>query len=209
MDDALAPGEIVEGLKAQVRPAAAEQLSEICPLNPPTALALIMRLAEPPGVTVALWAERLREKSGAADRSRGNKAREYTGCAASSGEIGLVAASSREIKSAWIPRGAATAEHHIPQARIHEHLVRRVGELAEKLPGRVKRVNGAIAKISHQDRARERSEGSRSCHHAPRRVEFAAGSDEGAHEIAVQSKISTCPKPAPGWASCLAASCMA
>jgi hypothetical protein len=29
MDDPPAPGEIVEGLKAQVRPAAAEQLSEI------------------------------------------------------------------------------------------------------------------------------------------------------------------------------------
>jgi hypothetical protein len=31
-------------------------------LNPPTAAALIVRLAEPPGATVALWAERLREK---------------------------------------------------------------------------------------------------------------------------------------------------
>ena len=63
-DGALEPGEIVEGLKAQVRPAAAEQLSEICPLNPPTALALTITLAEPPGVTVALCAERFREKFG-------------------------------------------------------------------------------------------------------------------------------------------------
>ena len=65
VDEALAPGEIVVGLKAQVRPAGAEQLREICPLNPPTDAALILRLAEPPCVTVALCAERLSEKSGA------------------------------------------------------------------------------------------------------------------------------------------------
>ena len=72
-DDALDPGEIVEGLKAQVRPADAEQLSEICPLNPPTALALIVRLAEPPAGTVAFGAERFREKSGAPTPAAGTR----------------------------------------------------------------------------------------------------------------------------------------
>ena len=56
------PGEIVAGLKAQVRPADEEQLSEIGLSNPPTAAALITRFAEPPGATVALCVERLREK---------------------------------------------------------------------------------------------------------------------------------------------------
>ena len=54
VEGVFAPAEIVEGLKAQVRPDAVEQLSEIWPLNPPTALALIMRFAEPPGATVVL-----------------------------------------------------------------------------------------------------------------------------------------------------------
>lgn len=58
------PGEIVAGLKAQVSPAGAEQLSEIELLNPPTALALIVSMAELPGVTVRLCAERLKEKFG-------------------------------------------------------------------------------------------------------------------------------------------------
>ena len=62
VDAVLDPGEIVEGLKAQVRPAPEEQLSEIGLSNPPTAAALIMRLAEPPGAMVTLWAERFREK---------------------------------------------------------------------------------------------------------------------------------------------------
>ena len=56
------PGVMVVGLKAQVRPATEEQLSEIGLLNPPTAAALIMRLAEPPAVRATLCAERLREK---------------------------------------------------------------------------------------------------------------------------------------------------
>ena len=51
-------------MKAQVKPAAVEQLSEICPLNPPTDAALIIRLAAPPGATVALGADRFSEKSG-------------------------------------------------------------------------------------------------------------------------------------------------
>jgi len=63
-EDVLEPGEIVVGLKAQLKPAGAEQESAIWPLNPPTALALIIRLAEPPDATVTLWAERLREKPG-------------------------------------------------------------------------------------------------------------------------------------------------
>jgi hypothetical protein len=63
-DDVLDPGEIVVGLKTQVRPAGGVQESVICPLNPPAALALIIRFADPPGATVALWAERLRVKSG-------------------------------------------------------------------------------------------------------------------------------------------------
>ena len=62
VDVALDPGVIVVGLKAHVRPKTEEQLSEIGLLNPPTAAALIMRLAEPPGVTDTLWAERLKEK---------------------------------------------------------------------------------------------------------------------------------------------------
>jgi len=63
-DEELDPGEIVEGLREQVKPAGAEQERAIWPLNPPTALAPIIRLADPPGATVRLWAERLREKSG-------------------------------------------------------------------------------------------------------------------------------------------------
>ena len=62
MDVAVAPGVIVAGLKPQVRPATEEQLSEIGLLNPPTAAALIVRFAEPPGVTDTLLAERLKEK---------------------------------------------------------------------------------------------------------------------------------------------------
>ena len=53
-DEALDPGEIVEELKAQLKPAGAEQVSEIWRLNPPTAAALTVRLAEPPGATVVL-----------------------------------------------------------------------------------------------------------------------------------------------------------
>ena len=56
------PGVIVEGLKAQARPAELEQLSEIGLLNPPTPAALIVRLAAPPGKMDTLLAERLREK---------------------------------------------------------------------------------------------------------------------------------------------------
>ena len=62
VDVALDPGVIVEGLKAQVRPEIVEHLSEIGLSKPPTAAALIMTLAEPPGATVTLWVERLREK---------------------------------------------------------------------------------------------------------------------------------------------------
>jgi len=56
-------GAMVEGLKEQVKPEGAVQVNEIWPLNPPTAAALTVRLAELPGLTVALWAERFREKS--------------------------------------------------------------------------------------------------------------------------------------------------
>ena len=63
-DDALDPGEMVVGLKAQVRPAGAVQESEIWLLNPPTALALTIKLAEPPAATLALLAERFKEKFG-------------------------------------------------------------------------------------------------------------------------------------------------
>ena len=54
VDVALDPGVIVVGLKAHVRPETDEQLSEIGLLNPPTPAALIVRLAEPPGVTDTL-----------------------------------------------------------------------------------------------------------------------------------------------------------
>ena len=53
-DDVLDPGEIVVGLNAQVRPAGGAQESVIWPLNPPAALALIIRLAELPGATESL-----------------------------------------------------------------------------------------------------------------------------------------------------------
>ena len=72
-DDPLDPEEIVVGLKAQVRPAGAAQESVICPLNPPTALAPIIRLAEPPGMTVTLGAERLREKPGLPTAAAGTR----------------------------------------------------------------------------------------------------------------------------------------
>lgn len=72
-DGVLDPGEIVEGLREQVKPAGAAQESAIAPLNPPTALALTVRLAEPPGGTVALCAERLREKSGLLTAAAGTR----------------------------------------------------------------------------------------------------------------------------------------
>lgn len=58
------PGEMVVGLKEQVRPAGAWQVSEIWLLNPATAAALTDKVVEAPGATVALEAERLREKLG-------------------------------------------------------------------------------------------------------------------------------------------------
>jgi len=63
--DALDPGEIAEGLTTHVIPVGAEQERVIWPLNPPTELALIFSVAEPPRITVVLWAVRLKEKSGA------------------------------------------------------------------------------------------------------------------------------------------------
>ena len=60
----LDPAEIVAGLKAHVIPATDEQERLICPLKPPAALALIVRFVDPPAVSVALWVERLNEKSG-------------------------------------------------------------------------------------------------------------------------------------------------
>src|SRR5882724_2942353 len=53
-----APAVIVVGLNEQVMPAGATQLRLIGLLNPPTAAAPTMMLAEPPRVTVALWAEK-------------------------------------------------------------------------------------------------------------------------------------------------------
>lgn len=50
----LDPGEIAAGLKAHVIPVTVEQDRLISPLNPPTALALIVRVVDPPDVTVAL-----------------------------------------------------------------------------------------------------------------------------------------------------------
>lgn len=74
----LETGEIAVGLRVQVNPAGEEQVSEIWPLSPPTALALIIKLVEFPGATVVLWAERIREKSGlptvAAGRTLANTA---------------------------------------------------------------------------------------------------------------------------------------
>jgi hypothetical protein len=61
--EALEPGVMVVGLSVQVRPLGAVQVSEICPVNPPTAVALIMTLVELPGATVALMDEALNEKS--------------------------------------------------------------------------------------------------------------------------------------------------
>ena len=61
--DALDPGEIVDGLREQVKPPGAEQVSEICPLKPPTAPAVIVSFDVPPRVTVSLGAERVSEKS--------------------------------------------------------------------------------------------------------------------------------------------------
>src|SRR3984893_19261581 len=72
-DDALDPGEIVAGLKTQVTPAGAAQESVIWPLNPPTALAPIIRFAEPPGMTVTLGAERLKEKPGLPTAAAGTR----------------------------------------------------------------------------------------------------------------------------------------
>jgi hypothetical protein len=54
VEDEPLPGEIVEGLKAQVKPAGAAQVRVIGLSNPSTAAALTVTLAEPPGLTVAL-----------------------------------------------------------------------------------------------------------------------------------------------------------
>src|ERR1700691_792869 len=72
-DGALYPGEIGVGLKAQVTAAGAAQESVIWPWNPPAALALIIRLAELPGATVALCAERFREKFGLPTATAGTR----------------------------------------------------------------------------------------------------------------------------------------
>jgi hypothetical protein len=50
----LDPGEILAGLKAHVIPVTVEQDRLICPLKPPTALAAMVRVVDPPAVTVAL-----------------------------------------------------------------------------------------------------------------------------------------------------------
>ena len=123
VEDEALPGEIVEGLKAQVKPAGAAQVRVIGLSNPPTAAALTVTLADPPGLTVALWAERLRVKL-AVGRGRGNKAGEHSRCASSSREIGLAgAATSGDIKSASDARiiigTAAPSKHHIPHAGVH------------------------------------------------------------------------------------------
>src|SRR5258708_15192061 len=70
-----------------------------------------------------------------------------------------------------------------------------ISELAKKLPRSVERIDGAVAKISYQDRAWKCSEGSRGCHQAPRRVELCARPDEGAHEIAVEVEDINLPHP--------------
>src|SRR5437660_7497785 len=72
-DEALDPGEIVEGLREQVKPVGAEQASAIRLLNPPTALALIIRVVEPPAITVALEAERFSEKFGPLTAAAGTR----------------------------------------------------------------------------------------------------------------------------------------
>src|SRR3984957_18735507 len=56
---------MTEGLRAHVTPAGAVHDSVICPLKPPTAAALIIRVVEPPMGTVALCADVLSEKSAA------------------------------------------------------------------------------------------------------------------------------------------------
>jgi hypothetical protein len=112
-------------------------------------------------------------------------------------KIGLIASSSGEIKGVRITRAAASAKCQVPQAGIHQRLVRRISDLAEKLPFGVVRVDGAVAKISHQDRVRKCSEGSRSRCHAPRRVEFAASRDEGAYKISVHVEDIHLPQASP------------
>src|ERR1700739_3959024 len=54
VDPVVDPALIVEGLNAQVSPALVEQLRETGLLNPPTAAALTVTLAEPPGARVTL-----------------------------------------------------------------------------------------------------------------------------------------------------------
>ena len=73
VEDELLPAEIVAGLKEQVRPAGAVQVSAISLLNPPTAAALTVTFAEPPDATVVLEAERLREKPGAVTEAAGTR----------------------------------------------------------------------------------------------------------------------------------------
>lgn len=69
----LDPGEMADGLKVQLKPAGAEQEREICPLNPPAALALTIRFAEPPCATVRLWEERFSEKFGLPTAAAGTR----------------------------------------------------------------------------------------------------------------------------------------
>lgn len=63
-DAALDPGVIEVGLNEQVTPAGGlVQESDMVLLKPPTALELIVKLADCPGETVALWADNAKEKS--------------------------------------------------------------------------------------------------------------------------------------------------
>ena len=73
VEDEPLPGSIVEGLKVHVKPAGAVQVRVIGLSNPPAPAALTVTLAEPPGLTVALWAERLREKPGAPTAAAGTR----------------------------------------------------------------------------------------------------------------------------------------
>ena len=62
-EEALPPGVMVLGLKLHVSPAAGAQESVIWLLKPPTAADPMFSVVDAPAVTVALGAERLREKS--------------------------------------------------------------------------------------------------------------------------------------------------
>src|SRR5208337_5346803 len=124
------------------------------------------------GVESSALGRKIQREIRVARRSCRHEARKHTRCAASRREVGLAAASGREIKSARSSHVRASAKYHIPQARIDQHGIGRVRKLTHVITMRVEGVDRSIAKISHQNIVRKCPEARRGLYHAPRSVEM-------------------------------------